>query len=222
MMRHFSKAYMQTFAPNAGIWGWVNNYILQFTVGCDYLYMSLISASGTKVLICIIKPWRFNYMAPGICGKISKVKWNRSDIEITKNTPCLTPTGKPWSGFYNSFGVKGTVFKIRATRMPAFWRYPLSPHGYPYYWFISDPKSNLHKVKITNWKNLPKLQILGFCKTLYLKHTFWSCLIRCINISNGSSKYCWRHRADTVLSTGPTDGQGETSIPLSTSLKLGV
>ena len=67
------------------------------------------------------------------------------------------------------------------------------------------------------------------CKKLYTWHSFWSCLIRCIYIYiyiyiyiwNGSSKNCWRYRADTIPSTdGRTDrqtyeqmdGQGETSI----------
>ena len=35
-----------------------------------------------------------------------------------------------------------------------------------------------------------------------------------MQIWNGHDKYCWRYRADTILSTdGQTDGQGETSIP---------
>ena len=47
----------------------------------------------------------------------------------------------------------------RTTRMPAFWRYPLPPHDYPYYWFILDPKSKEDKVKVANLKNLTKLKI---------------------------------------------------------------
>ena len=35
-----------------------------------------------------------------------------------------------------------------------------------------------------------------------------------VQIWNGSDEYCWRYRADTILSTdGRTDGQGESSIP---------
>ena len=44
-----------------------------------------------------------------------------------------------------------------------------------------------------------------------------------MQIWNGSDEYCWRYRADTILTTdeqtdgrtdGQTDGQGETSVPL--------
>ena len=39
-----------------------------------------------------------------------------------------------------------------------------TPHDYPYYRFTLDPKSKRDKVKITNLKNLPKLQIFEFWK----------------------------------------------------------
>ena len=40
------------------------------------------------------------------------------------------------------------------------------------------------KVKATNWKKkiAPKIQILKFCKRLCMRHTFWICLIACINM----------------------------------------
>ena len=41
-----------------------------------------------------------------------------------------------------------------------------------YYWFILDPKSKQDKVKVTNLKNLPKLQIFEFLKTKTLRHIF--------------------------------------------------
>ena len=37
------------------------------------------------------------------------------------------------------------------------------------------------KLQILN-KKLPKIQILKFCKKCYMRHTSWSCLIKCINI----------------------------------------
>ena len=103
----------------------------------------------------------------------------------------------------------------RTTRTPAFWGYP-SPHDYPYYWVILDPKSKEDKVKVTNLKNLPKLQISQYWNNLYMRHTFWSCLIRCANI-----KWFWRvllkiqsgHDYVHRRTDGQTDGQGETSIP---------
>ena len=74
----------------------------------------------------------------------------------------------------------------RTTRMPAFWSYPPPLHDYPYYWFISDPKSKQDKVKVTNLKNLPKIQMLNFAKKLDKRHTFLSCLIRYVWLWNGS------------------------------------
>ena len=71
----------------------------------------------------------------------------------------------------------------RITRTPAFWDTPPLPHDYPHWWFTSDPKSKEDKVKNTNFKKLPKIQILKFCKKLYTRHTFWSCMIRCINMN---------------------------------------
>ena len=59
----------------------------------------------------------------------------------------------------NSMAKVTNVIKTRTTRMPAFWGYPPLPHDYPYYWFMSDPKSKEDKVKVTNLKNLSKLLI---------------------------------------------------------------
>ena len=56
----------------------------------------------------------------------------------------------------------------RTTRTPAFWGYPPPPHDYPLYWVILDPKSKEDKVKVTNFKNLPKFQI--FKQTLHATH----------------------------------------------------
>ena len=59
-----------------------------------------------------------------------------------------------------------------STRTSAFWWSP-SPHDYPYYWVILDPKSKEDKVKVTYLKNLH-----------YTRHTFSSCLIRCANMKS--------------------------------------
>ena len=58
----------------------------------------------------------------------------------------------------------------------------LLPHDYPYEWFTSDPKSKQDKVKVTNLKKMPKIQILKFCSKLYILQTFWSYLIKCMNM----------------------------------------
>ena len=72
--------------------------------------------------------------------------------------------------------------KTITTRTPAFWRYPPPPHDYPYHGVMLDPKSKEDKVKVTNLKNTPKLQIFEFWNKCYMWHTFWGCLIRCANM----------------------------------------
>ena len=115
-------------------------------------------------------------------------------------------------------------WETRTTRTPAFWGYSPLPHDYPYYWFILDPKSKEEKVKVTNLKNLPKLNFLRFRNNHYMRHTFWSCLISCANmkwirrvllkIQSGHDSV---HRQTDGQTDGQTegrrDGQGETSIP---------
>ena len=56
---------------------------------------------------------------------------------------------------------------------------PLPSYDYPYWWFISDPKSKHDKVNVTNFKKMSKIE---FCKKLYMRHIFRSCLIRCMNM----------------------------------------
>ena len=61
------------------------------------------------------------------------------------------------------------------------------------------------QVKVIYFKKLPKIQILKFCKKVYLRHTFWSCLIRWINME-WIQPNCRRYRADTECGT---DGRME-------------
>ena len=109
-------------------------------------------------------------------------------------------------------------------KFPRYWpfvrgihRSTVNSHDHPHYWFILDPKSKQDKVKSTNWKNLSKLQNCEFWKHLYMGHTFGSCLIRRVNI-----KWIWQvlwkiqNGQDSVHRW--TEGQGETSMPPSTSL----
>ena len=111
--------------------------------------------------------------------------------------------------------------KTRTTRTSAFWEYPpCRPHDYPYYWFISDPMLWQDKVKVTNFKILPKIQILEFCNNHYMQHTFWSCLIRCANIKwirqvlwKIQSRHDFVHRRMDRRTDRQTDGRCETSIP---------
>ena len=66
-----------------------------------------------------------------------------------------------------------------------------------------DPNSKEDKVKVTNFNNLPKIQILWILKqTLHATHL----LMLLDKMWNRSEKYYWRYRADTILSTDePTD-----------------
>ena len=83
----------------------------------------------------------------------------------------------PWQKFHH---LPETYNRLqgwtRPTRTPAFWEYSPSPHDYPYYWFILDPKSKHDEVKVINFGSLE------FCKNIYMRHIFWGCLIRCINM----------------------------------------
>ena len=68
----------------------------------------------------------------------------------------------------------------RTTRTPAFCGYPRRLMiNWSYFWVILDPKSKEDKVKVTNLKNLPKLQMFEFWNNLYTRHTFWSCCPAC-------------------------------------------
>ena len=81
-------------------------------------------------------------------------------------------------------------------------------HDYPYYWFTLDPKSKRDKVKITNLKNLPKLQIFEFWKKNHTWHTVWNCVIRCANmkwIRRVLLKIQGRHHSAHRRTDGGTD-----------------
>ena len=58
----------------------------------------------------------------------------------------------------------------RTTRTPTFWEYPLLPHDYPYY-------IDSYQIPSQN-KAKSKIRIRKICTW----HTFWSCLIRCVNM----------------------------------------
>ena len=64
-------------------------------------------------------------------------------------------------------------------------------------------------------------KIFQFLNKLYMRHTFWSCLIRCTNmiwiqwvLLKIQSRHYSVHRQTDGLTYGWTDGQSETSIPL--------
>ena len=91
------------------------------------------------------------------------------------------------------------------------------PHYYPYYWFISNPKSKQDKVKVTNLKKNAKH--LESCKQTL--HTFWSYLIRCLNMKwIRLILWKWRSGDDSVhRRTDIRTDDVEPVYSLSTSLK---
>ena len=122
------------------------------------------------------------------------------------------------------------VKQLWTTRIPAFWGYAPPPHDYPCYGFILYPKSEKDKVKVTNLKNLPKLQFFLILKkklkkkNLYTGHT-WSCLIRCVNIKRIRQvllKIQSEHDSVHRQTDGRMDGQTDKvkpAYPPSTLLK---
>ena len=47
---------------------------------------------------------------------------------------------------------------------------------------VTHIRSQVKTRQSQSYKRLPKVKILKFCKKLYMWHTFWSYLIRCINM----------------------------------------
>ena len=97
---------------------------------------------------------------------------------------------------------------------------PLPPHEYPYYSFILDPMSDQDNVKVTNLKNLPKLNFFKFWHKRYTEQIVFCCLIRCVNIKRVLQvllKIQSGHDSVNRWTDGRmdrrTDGQCQTSIP---------
>ena len=70
--------------------------------------------------------------------------------------------------------------------MPSFWTYshcPMITHTIAIDQLLLHTKSKQDKFKVTNLKNLPKLQrALWILQKKYKQPTFWSYLIRCVNM----------------------------------------
>ena len=94
-----------------------------------------------------------------------------------------------------------------------YWEYPPLPHDYPYYRFIWDPKPKQEEVKVTNFKKLPKVHILEFCKKLNTRHTFWSCLKRYVNMK-WIRLVLWKIQSEQDLFYRRTDGQTDKVKPV--------
>ena len=117
----------------------------------------------------------------------SSYKWmNRRTDEDTdeagnENTPlALAPRGENDN--------KPTPAKTRATRTPAFWGYTLPPHDYPHYWPVHiGSQVKTRQSQSYKFKEFAKPSRFLILKKLYMRHTFWSCLIRCVDM-----KWIWR------------------------------
>ena len=100
-------------------------------------------------------------------------------------------------------------------------RIPPPPHDHPHYWFILDLKSKQDKVKIINLKYLLKILILQFCKN---QTTFWSCLIRCINMKASiveDTEWTQFHPQMDGQTDRQADRRTDEYTPLPTLLKRG-
>ena len=69
----------------------------------------------------------------------------------------------------------------RTTRTPEFWDTPAAP-WLPTLVIHIRSQVKTKQVKGTDLKKMPKIQIVKNCKKLYTRHTFSSCLIRCVNM----------------------------------------
>ena len=119
----------------------------------------------------------------------------------------------------------------RTTRMPVFWGYP------PASWLpilLSHIGSQVKRRQSQSYKfkEFAKSLHFQFRNKLYMRHTFWSCLIRCANIKcirwvllKIQSTHDSVHRqTDGRTTDGQTEGRTRWNqyTPLTTSLKWGV
>ena len=102
------------------------------------------------------------------------------------------------------------------TRTPTFWGSPAAASWLPILLSHIGSQLKRRESQFTNLKNLPKFQIFEFWNKLYMRHTFWSCLIRCANmkwIPQVLSKIQSGHVSVHKQTDGRTDRRGETNIP---------
>ena len=94
----------------------------------------------------------------------------------------------------------------RTTKTPAYWDTPTTP-WLPILVIHISPKSKQDKVKVTNFKELPKIQISKFCKKRYTWHTLWSCLIKMYKYEMDPSRTvgATEQTRDAGLTDGRTD-----------------
>ena len=84
------------------------------------------------------------------------------------------------------------------------------------------PSQNKTKSKLQILKNCQKFKFYFFCKKLYMQHTFWCCLVRCINMIKyqmdptrtvGATEWTWDAGRTEGRTDSRTDRRSETNIP---------
>ena len=77
---------------------------------------------------------------------------------------------------------------------------PLPPHGYPYYWFTSDPKSKLEQLERLRSEDTPR--------RLMITHTIESCWIP----SQNKVEWPWRYRSRSKVITCDTPSHASNHL----------
>ena len=113
-----------------------------------------------------------------VAAKNMKILYIRS-LNFVKQWgfPSISPIDFNSSMQWNQ--LKHSWIETRTTRMPAFWDTP----SHPMITHTSDshqiPSQNETKSKLQIFKNYQKYK---FWNKLHMRHSSWSCLIRCINM----------------------------------------
>ena len=119
-----------------------------------------------------------------ISGVLQVISYFKFPINVTYLGPLFTEKTSCYSNKNPHYRLRFIMGIPIPTRTPAFWD---THHHHHMITHTSDshqiPSQNKTKSKFfKNFKILPKIIILKFCKNFYRRHTFWSCLIRCINM----------------------------------------
>ena len=148
-------------------------YAHGFVVLCFVVVMQLFIMNSHEVFLHIHQGC---FAGTGAIVRLPQCQWSKPD-GYWKISQCITTTK-------HSKAKTVCIFLGIYCRTPVFWD---TPHR-PMITHISDshkiptPNKTKSKLKKKKKKKMPKIQILQFCKKLYKWHTFWSCLIRCINM----------------------------------------
>ena len=103
-----------------------------------------------------------------LCASFCSRVWIQTGVTVWKRPNCdkicfdLCDLNLwPWPFVWTSL----LLMVTRTTRTPAFWEYPPPPHDYPYYWFISDPKSKIYGKNVQGSHAFRMMKFLDFSRT---------------------------------------------------------